>query len=287
MPLREKYLLSDYVRPGFPLHVGQTPAPEVPMHAHDFYEVAFVARGGLRHEFEHQEAAPMDAGDFVLLNPFERHGYAQRKGSLNLVNLIFATHYPTTLGQGLGQEELLSPFHLPRRIGRPEETQRRELAGLFQAALGEYESQKEGWRLSVTGLVLQILTRCRRILGADPANRQPASASRLTPVLALIDARFTTDLTLGAIARLAGLSATYMSELFRSATGRTFKQYLIERRLRYAVHLLEHGNAPVREICQESGFGDLTHFERQVRRYSGMAPLELRRRSAARHPTAS
>jgi len=284
MPIRERYLLSDYVRPGFPLYLGESPAPVVPLHSHDFYEVAFLERGSLVHEFEHQEAAPMEAGDFVLLNPFERHAYASRKGDLLLFNCIFATHYPATLGQGLGQEEILFPFHLPHRIGRPEPAERRELAGLLRAGLGEYGKMGEGWRLSVTGLVLQALTLCRRILGRDPANRRPQAASRILPVLALIDARFTTDLSLGAIARLAGLSAPYMSELFRSATGKTFKQYLVERRLRYAVHLLEHGRAPVGEVCRQSGFGDLTHFERQVRKFSGMAPLELRRRRHENDP---
>lgn len=280
MAIQEKYFLADYVRSGFPLHLGRNRVPVVPFHTHDFYEIAFLEKGTLGHEFEHRPGATLESGDFVLINPFERHGYHQEKGPIQIVNCIFAAHYPALLGRGLGQEALLAPFHFDSRVGHPDPVEKKELAALFTHAGKEYEGKKKGWELAVTGMVLQVLTLCRRVLEKSSATPMNPYRFRLTPVLAQIDGNFTTDLSLSALAKWAGLHSSYLSELFRKATGKTFKQYLVERRLRYAVHLLEHGGSPVREVCLASGFHDLTHFERQIRRFTGQTPLELRRIAA-------
>jgi two-component system response regulator YesN len=73
------------------------------------------------------------------------------------------------------------------------------------------------------------------------------------------------------------MNATYLRELFKKTTGMTFKHYLMDRRLRYALHLLEPSRASIRVVCGESGFGDVTHFERLMKRATGKTPTEIRR----------
>ena len=60
-------------------------------------------------------------------------------------------------------------------------------------------------------------------------------------------------------------------------TGRTFVGWLTEVRIGHACRLLAQTDLPVLTIALDSGFGNLSNFNRAFRRLRGCTPREWRR----------
>lgn len=81
---------------------------------------------------------------------------------------------------------------------------------------------------------------------------------------------------LGPLLKSIGMSKPTFSRQFPRHTGRTFNQFLNEVRLDHARHkLVETGHA-IAAIAFESGYENLSHFNRMFRRHAGETPSAYR-----------
>ncbi len=101
-------------------------------------------------------------------------------------------------------------------------------------------------------------------------------AQRQTAVRSFIMHRHTQPLRLADLARELGLSESRTSHVVRLTCGRTFRQLLIEARVRTAMGLLRHTDMALLEIAGRSGFEDLRHFHRQFKKAAGQTPHRYR-----------
>ena len=101
----------------------------------------------------------------------------------------------------------------------------------------------------------------------------------------LVDARYREPLTVGDLARAAGMSRAHFSRAFRRAFGESPHQYLLTRRLERAAALLRDTDRPVVEVCHAVGWQSLGSFNVTFRRVHGLTPTEYRASfpPAARH----
>ncbi len=113
----------------------------------------------------------------------------------------------------------------------------------------------------------------------EVARKRGVRAARLQAVKADIAANLAhPDFSMAWIARRHRISPRYLRELFGTA-GTSFSDYTLDRRLAHARQLLgESGLADARisTIALESGFGDLSYFNRTFRQKFGMTPTEAR-----------
>jgi AraC-like DNA-binding protein len=87
-------------------------------------------------------------------------------------------------------------------------------------------------------------------------------------------------LSLERLATTHGVTARYFQKLFE-AEGRTFSDYLLERRLERAFHMLRDGHRidrTVSTIAFDVGFGDLSYFNRTFKKRFDATPREIRAR---------
>ena len=84
------------------------------------------------------------------------------------------------------------------------------------------------------------------------------------------------DLTLRAIAESVGLSQFHFARAFKLTTNITPQQYLTERRVEHAKHLLSGSNLPLVEISARAGFKSQSHFTTLFRRFTGTTPKAWR-----------
>ncbi len=124
---------------------------------------------------------------------------------------------------------------------------------------------------ALAGLLLQGIG--AEVLGLDRA--EPAQLRR---ALALIHSDYAKPLTVGAIARQAGASASTLTRLFQSHLGRAPAAYLTDLRLARARDLLEQSAYSIAEIAQRCGYGDQAALTRAFRRRLDVTPAHLRRR---------
>ncbi len=85
------------------------------------------------------------------------------------------------------------------------------------------------------------------------------------------------NVQLSDVARYCYISHTHLSRLFREVGGITFKEFVLQTRVRKAVELLAEPNITVTGICYDVGFRDASHFGRVFKRYVGMSPSAYRK----------
>ncbi|MGK6351187.1 AraC family transcriptional regulator [Parapedobacter sp. DT-150] len=88
---------------------------------------------------------------------------------------------------------------------------------------------------------------------------------------------FKRKIMLDEVAEVAGMSSNAFCRYFRSRTGKTFSQFLIELRVGHACKLLIENNMNVKQICYESGFHNFAGFHKYFKLLTGKSPLNYRK----------
>ena len=106
------------------------------------------------------------------------------------------------------------------------------------------------------------------------------STESYSPIVAetiiMIDADISADLTLSLLAQKLNISSVYLSTLFKKELGVTLTEYIRNKRLHHAAHLLRTTNLQVQTIATHCGITDLQYFSKQFKRHTGKTPKEYR-----------
>lgn len=107
-------------------------------------------------------------------------------------------------------------------------------------------------------------------------------SERLDIVCAYINAHYSEPVDQEAVARRVGMSASTFSRFFKKRTRMTFSRFLNEVRISHACRLLLESDLTVLEISHQSGFGNLSNFNRRFREFRNLSPRAYRRALSVR-----
>ena len=91
-----------------------------------------------------------------------------------------------------------------------------------------------------------------------------------------IDNDLSADLSLNRLATLQNISPSYLSSIFKKETGVTVTEFVNNRRIKYAINLLENTKIQIQTVAQYSGIDDLNYFIRLFKKFTGMTPKQYR-----------
>ncbi len=91
-----------------------------------------------------------------------------------------------------------------------------------------------------------------------------------------IDSDLSADLSLSVLAAMQGISASYLSALFKNETGETLTEHVNRKRVRLAQQLLETTTLQIQTIAQHCGILDVHYFSKVFKRYAGCSPKQYR-----------
>jgi AraC-like DNA-binding protein len=114
-----------------------------------------------------------------------------------------------------------------------------------------------------------------RLLRVEHGPAAPQRHRRLRGVVRMVDG----DPARRSISRLASeaaLGRSQFHQLFRETTGRSPKQFQIERMLEAAVDRLVGTDDPVSTIARDCGYETVSSFNRLFKRHLGLSPTALR-----------
>ncbi|MCS3431427.1 AraC family transcriptional regulator [Klebsiella sp. BIGb0407] len=77
-------------------------------------------------------------------------------------------------------------------------------------------------------------------------------------------------------ASLCGWSTSYFARTFKKHFSMTFKEYLLLRKIRYAIRLLLSSDMSISDIALTAGFTDSAYFCMKFKRVMGYSPLTFR-----------
>jgi len=128
----------------------------------------------------------------------------------------------------------------------------------------------------------QLLVECARI-GKDvtPENLSKGYAGKLKPAVLHIRENFADkeEMREERIAGICDMSVSHFRAVFKRETGMSVRDFIIQTRLAKAAHLLKNTNASILSAAMESGFGQVSCFNRIFSRVFGQTPTAFRKRS--------
>lgn len=100
---------------------------------------------------------------------------------------------------------------------------------------------------------------------------------RIQRSVKFISENFRRKIPLSEISRVAAMSEGGFSRLFFLTCGVRPREHIVNLRLAYAAKLLPQSGAPVTDIAFESGFENISNFNRLFKKKFGVSPLKYRK----------
>ncbi len=159
---------------------------------------------------------------------------------------------------------------------------------LSYLALNYYETGDSGElrQLELCYSLLYYLNTTHCVAAEADAAGEISNEKRGRQIISYIESNYMHELQLEDLARLAYLSPSYLSRLFKKMTGKNFKAYLQDVRLRHAVEDLRRTEQTITAIAYNNGFPNVSALNTAIRKEYDMAPNELRRSLAEEPPEA-
>lgn len=227
-----------------------------PEHIHDHFELEFVVEGngictvdGVAHVY--------DKNTLSLLSPMHVHSLSA--SNIELFSILF------------GSADIILPvwdYRIPLFV-KLSDHDAAFVYQLLDEMLSVYK-QNQTYAKLLFNCVLEKIVH----IGGVPNN---AASSPINNAVIYLLENFRKEITLEKTAKLFGLSACYLSDLFAKQIGMNFKEYLDSLRFSYACSLLNTSDLPVKEVCVESGFSDYANFTRRFKQKYNTTPREYRR----------
>lgn len=115
---------------------------------------------------------------------------------------------------------------------------------------------------------------------SSPAFLEPYRANENEPlrrVIEYIHQNFQKEIRISTLLSVSNMSNTTFFTSFKKMYRMTFKQYLLAIRIGYACRLLVNDNFNISQIAYESGFENLSNFNRQFKVIKGCTPGEYKK----------
>lgn len=95
-------------------------------------------------------------------------------------------------------------------------------------------------------------------------------------VISYIRLKYSEPVKIDQIALSLGLNRSYLTRLFKEATGYSLQEYLITYRMKMAVKLLADESLSVNQVAANVGYTDTFTFSKAFKRHFGKSPSEYR-----------
>jgi YesN/AraC family two-component response regulator len=92
----------------------------------------------------------------------------------------------------------------------------------------------------------------------------------------MIDADLSANLSLATLAEAQNVSSGYLATIFKKETDKTVSEYIREKRVKQAKHLLSTTNLQVQTIALHCGIMDVQYFTKLFKKETGKTPKEYR-----------
>lgn len=256
-------------------------APELPVHWHEELEFTLIRSGRLLYTVG-LDSAGAEAGDLVLVLPGALHA-ARPVGSEGGETDSALFHLRMLEG---GEPDLCT-----RRFLRPLLENPPAVVPVLRPGMGEYDRfrgcfdslwdcQEESLfqPLRAKRAMLELVELIWRGAGEQPPPRRRDGqyAEKLKLALGYIHDRYAEDVTVAELAALCGFSPAHFMSVFKRYMNCGCIRYLNDYRLRRAALSLLETDAPVMQIALDSGFQNISYFNRLFKRKYGLPPRAYR-----------
>jgi len=256
-----------------------------PFHFHELCELVWIQEShGQRIVGDHIDH--FLPGDLVLMGPNLPHIWLNDaafqetpvKGSVKSIVVYFPADFLQQLSE---EEEIIAP--VKRLVERAERGVR--FTGNTQQAvvklLNGITRRKGLGKLLDFMKILELLTDSAEFEYLSSMqfenSFQPKDTARINVVYQYLMNNFSGDISLQEVAALANMTPPAFCRYFKKHTGKSLTRFINEIRIGHACKLLLEDDLSIGEICYESGYQNLTNFNKFFRNIKGENPSQYRK----------
>ncbi|SMO50558.1 AraC family transcriptional regulator [Fodinibius sediminis] len=253
------------------------------IHSHGNYELNFITHGWGR-RYVGDNISSFQAGDLVLMGPDLPHCW-EVKGTYSKESpRCIVIHFQEDF---LGSDFINTPELKPVLELLRDSPQGLHFKGTHITDVRkqlEMMLESDGLK-SLVGLleIFRLLLEFKEYSYlSTPGYIQQSHQSdfkKINKIYEYIFVNFQQDITLEEVADLVNITPGALCRYFKNKTGKTLFSFLKEVRIGYACKLLNVTNKTVTEICYESGYNTLAHFNTQFKEIKGTTPGRYRKRT--------
>ncbi|WP_028561019.1 AraC family transcriptional regulator [Paenibacillus pinihumi] len=130
-------------------------------------------------------------------------------------------------------------------------------------------------------LLLYQLALANKAQLAPAAVMESEMQRQISRTVSWLNLQYAQPLSIDHIAKSLGYHRTYLSKMFRAATGLSPMQYLLRIRMERAAQLLKEGQLSIKQIASSVGYNDALYFSKQFRKWSGLTPSAYSKQDAS------
>lgn len=139
---------------------------------------------------------------------------------------------------------------------------------MLKEILSEFSGKTKFFREISASLLKQIITQMHRY----GQQTNPTTSAPVTQAIEYIEKNLTKNITNKEIAKNIGYHEYYLNRIFISNTGMSMHQYILNRRMSKAQHLILNTDMPLKDISTMVGFNNYTHFSDYFKKYFELSP---------------
>ncbi len=102
------------------------------------------------------------------------------------------------------------------------------------------------------------------------------SNSKIAPIIKYINEHINENVSLSLGANLCNMSQSQFSRTFKKETGKTFKEYVLLKKIEQAKFYIKTTDKSFSEISDFLGFEDSSYFTKLFKKYEGITPKEYK-----------
>lgn len=251
---------------------------ETNYHAHDFVELSIITKGTGVYHIDGVDY-PVSAGDLVVFNPGTYHK-----------SLVTNPDYHTTehyIGfsdihlRGQKANTLILPGNVP--VYSMSGKMKQEVLNICNRMAKESAAASSGRYFLLKAYLIELIVLILREVEDTASNHKgyvfesPYRKYVVSQMINFFNDHFSEKISLDQIAQNMYLSTFYLAKIFKSETGDTPINYLINLRLEKARELLEEdSSASIQDIAEKVGYEDVSHFSKSFKKHYGIAPTKYR-----------
>ena len=294
-------LTSESIFPSkdLPFYIGKyyhTNFSDLKIHTHDFIEIVYVYDGKGYHIYN-DVTYPVSKGELYIINSRTPHCFypTDKSNSEHLVvyNLCFLPEFISSINIHLPILVELTDIMLYKSL-YPDEiiyspdlklsgSMRTEIEQLYEKMYLEFTSKGINYvellRLSLCELLLKI----HRFYWQNHASPESAVIKyrhQLIPdCIQYLRENYSKKVTIEELSNNFFLSKSYLSSLFKKATGSGVVEYLQHIRIERACELLTNTTLSITEISTQVGYTDYRFFNKSFKKITGVTAHEYRKKN--------
>lgn len=258
---------------------------EVPLHWHYEMEIIYIKKGTGIVSVNQQDYI-VCPGDLIFVCPGQLHAIRQwRQESMEYENIIFDLRLLGSLQTDLTLQKFILPLMLRKCIIQTHLTADAFPYSQISSCIDQIDEIRrtfpDGYELFIHGKLMELFFLFYHLemvsVSANVSPTRQKTLEKMRKILKYIEEHYNEPLSIAMMANASGFSESHFMKFFKQVFGTSFTSYLNTYRLTMAARMLLSSEDSILEIAVESGFENLSYFNRMFKRKYHMTPKQYRR----------